>query len=194
MNEIQRNPVIESTVGLDMSLTHTGICIKQGVRVRLETVKTTPKTKPNDIERMSYIVGEVMARIPKDVSMIAIEDFFTPHNPLQIRAAIGLVGLSTLMRNQLYYAGYPFYIVVGTQLKKYATGKGTGDKSIVVREVYKKWGVEAKDDHQADATTLAYLAEAIYQSRNGEDMSGLPKYQMEVLQKVIKERPSYNIK
>jgi len=154
----------------------------------LETIKTTPKSAPDDLARLKLIVSEVMKRIPSGVQMTCIEDYFTPSNRQQIGAAIKLVALGTMMRMALYDAGMPFYVVAPSQIKKFATGKGTGQKSIVVREVYKRWGIDAKDDNQADASVLAYMAEAIAMPSDS-----LPKYQQETIAKIIKERPSYNV-
>lgn len=186
--DVKRTPVEYSVVGLDMSLTATGFCLKQGQRLSIDTVKTTPKSAPNDLARLRLITHEMMKRIPRDVKMVCIEDYFTPSNRQQIGAAIKLVSLGTMIRMALYEAGMPFYVVAPSQIKKFATGKGVGQKSIVVREVYKRWGVDAKDDNQADATVLAYMAQAIALPDNS-----LPNYQQETITKIIKERPNYNV-
>ena len=148
-------------VGLDMSLASTGFCRMRGPRMVVETVKTDPKTCSCDLARLRYISDEVMHRVPGDAAMACIEDFFTPQNPFQIGAAIGLAMLGATVRLALYEAGIPFFVVAPGQLKKFATGKGTGQKSIVVREVYKRWGLDVKDDNQADACVLAHMAEAL---------------------------------
>jgi crossover junction endodeoxyribonuclease RuvC len=174
--------------GLDLSLASTGFALKYDNAISLETIKTTPQTCANDLARLRYICSEIMRRIPKNVGMVCVEDFFTPQNPFQIGAAIGLAMLGATVRMALYEAGMPFYVVSPGQIKKFATGKGVGQKSIVVREVYKRWGIDAKDDNQADACVLAYFAESILCLP-----SDAPKYQIEVVQKVIDERPCYNI-
>src|SRR3989304_610693 len=63
-------------VGLDMSLTGTGFFKKRGSVVTMETIKTTPKTCANDLARLRHITDEVMRRIPQDVKMGCIADFF----------------------------------------------------------------------------------------------------------------------
>jgi len=176
-------------VGLDMSLTSTGFFSQRGNMVTMETIKTTPKTCENDLMRLKYVVNEVMHRIPKDVAMICIEDFFTPSNPFQIGAAMGLIMLGTVMRLALYEAGYPFFIIAPGQIKKFATGKGTGQKSIVVREVYKRWNFDVKDDNQADACVLAHIAKALCVPDPQR-----PQYQQDVVRAVLANRPRYNIK
>lgn len=176
------------TVGLDMSLTGTGFCIKQGSKITVETIKTDTKTCVDDLARLKHIVGEVMKRIPQGTAMICIEDFFTPANAFQIGSAIKLAMLGAAIRLALYDAKHPFYIIAPSQVKKYVTGSGAAQKSIIVREVFKRYGLEVKDDNQADACAMAHLADSV--CFLPEDA---PKYQVEVVKKVINERPCYNI-
>ena len=176
-------------VGLDLSLTGTGFSLKWPNSVVIETIKTVPKNFPNDLARLGHIRDELLQRIPRWVRMICIEDFFTPQNAHQIGAAISLAMLGTAVRLALYELHLPFVIVAPSQIKKFVTGKGTGQKSIVVREVFKRWGIDAKDDNQADAATLAYLAEALIEGVKEET----PKFQMEVIKTVRKDRPRYNV-
>lgn len=190
MSEVTRTPVTQKWyVGLDMSLSSTGICIKTGNEIKVETIKSKPDTAENDLARLKWIVAEVMRRIPKGVSMISIEDFFTPGNAQQIGAAIKLAMLGTAMRLALYDAGMPFFVISPSSLKKYILGKGVGQKSLIVMAVYKTWGIEVKDDNQADAMVLAHIAEALDGSK-----TDYPKYQLEVLEKIRSERPRYNVK
>lgn len=198
MNEPTRTPVEPVFVGLDMSLSSTGFCRKQGRNITIETIKTNPRTCDNDLARLRFIANECMKRIPAGTAMVCIEDYFTPANKGQIGSAIKLVGLGTVMRLALYEAGLPFYVVAPGQLKKFATGKGTGQKSIVVREVYKKWGIDAKDDNQADACVLAHMAEAISCVTDPDSCIvtsvEMPKYQLDTAKKVADERAHYNVK
>jgi crossover junction endodeoxyribonuclease RuvC len=175
-------------VGLDLSLTSTGFALKDE-KIKLETIKTTPKTAKNDLARLLYIRDKLMSMIPEDTKLICIENFFIPFNKAQINAAKDLIMLGTVMRMTLMEKGFPFYIVANTQLKKYATGKGNGGpKGIVIREVYKKWDIDAKDDNQADACVLSYMAEALY-----ERPDGLFQYQIDTLDKVLDEGLRYNV-
>jgi len=177
-----------TVVGLDMSLTGTGFCLKRGTSITVETIKTDTKTCPDDLARLKYIVGEVIRRIPQGTSMICIEDFFTPANAFQIGSAIKLAMLGAAIRLALYDAKLPFYIVAPSQIKKFVTGSGAAQKSIIVREVFKRYGLEVKDDNQADACTLAHIADQL--CFLPEDA---PKFQVEVVKKVLNERPCYNI-
>lgn len=74
----------------------------------------------------------------------------------------------------------PFPISVPpTSVKKYATGSGTAKKNEILLNVYKRWGVEFRDDNLADSFVLAKIAEAI-----DKQPTDLPKFQQEVLSKL----------
>jgi crossover junction endodeoxyribonuclease RuvC len=181
-------------IGLDLSLTSSGFCRKTGKTMTIETIKTDPKNFKNDLDRLIHIRDILLGKIPMDVKMICVEDFFTPSNKMQIGSAIKLAMLGTTVRLALHERGLPFAIIAPSQLKKFVTGKGCGEKSMILREVYKRWGIDAKDDNQADATVLCYLSESIYFRMNGIEQEGLIKPQIEVISTVIQDRPKYNIK
>lgn len=192
---IQKNPIAENYfVGLDLSLTSTGFSIKCGSEVRMRTIKTTPKTAANHLARLEYIRDDILNAIPRSTAMICIEDYFVPRSPMQMGSAADLIGLGLVVRVALYDTGIPFFIPANTQLKKFATGNGsTNQKSLVVREVYKRWGLDAKDDNQADSAVLAFMAEQIHRKLNDGDISDLPKFQVEVVNTVIENRENYNV-
>jgi crossover junction endodeoxyribonuclease RuvC len=178
-----------SYCGLDLSLQATGFCLKNGQTITIETIKTEPKDFKNDLARLVHIRDTILRKIPVDVKMICVEDFFTPSNAMQAGSAIKLAMLGTAVRMALYERGIPFVIIAPSQLKKFVTGKGTGEKSMILREVYKRWGIDAKDDNQADASVLAYLAEALVNPITDD----VPKFQAEVIRTVRTERPRYNV-
>jgi crossover junction endodeoxyribonuclease RuvC len=178
-------------VGLDLSLSSAGFCKLTGATHELKTFKTKPDSFTNDIERLIFISKEINDRIPDNVKLICIEDYFVPHNAAQIGSAIKLVQLGTVVRLQLYQRGLPFVTATAAQLKKFATGKGAGDKNLILREVFKRWGVECKDDNQNDGFVLAKMAEGLIPYLAGD--RSLPAFQNEVIEKLIKERPKYNV-
>ena len=180
----------DAFVGLDLSLTGTGFCQKRGDVFTIETVSTKPKDFKTDLDRLAYIRDALLRKIPADVRMICVEDFYVPSNKMQLGSAIKLAMLGTVIRMTLHERDIPFVIIAPSQLKKFVTGKGTGEKSMILREVFKRWGINAADDNQADATVLAYLAEALVASLT----DAVPKFQIEVIKTVRKERPRYNVK
>jgi Holliday junction resolvasome RuvABC endonuclease subunit len=189
-----KSPVVDNVfVGLDLSLTGTGFCVKRGSKLEMRTIKTNPRTAVNDLARLEYIRDTILDLIPKSVSLICVEDYFVPYNPKQIGAAIDLIGLGMVVRVALYRLGLPFFVINNNQLKKYVTGKGSGQKSLILMAAYKRWGVEAKDDNQADSAVLSYIAEGLQAKMDGHDVSSLPSYQVEVLKKVMDDQSRYNL-
>jgi crossover junction endodeoxyribonuclease RuvC len=190
MSEEQEKYVAgQSFCGLDLSLTNTGFCLKNGSTITIDTIKTEPKNFKNDLDRLIHIRNTIISKLPVGVKMVCIEDFFVPSNRLQIGSGIKLAMLGTAIRLSLYERGIPFVIVSPLQLKKFVTGKGVGDKSMILREVFKRWGIDAKDDNQADASVLSYLAEALL----SEITDDTPKFQAEVIRTVRQDRPRYNV-
>jgi Holliday junction resolvasome RuvABC endonuclease subunit len=195
-DEMRKQPVIGVTftaIGLDMSLTSTGVCVKTTGTINIKTIKSDPHKHPNDLERLRFIVEEVMRSIPimyfPATHMVCIEDYFVPYNPKQIGSAIKLIALGTLMRVRLYEAGIPFFVVSPSQLKKFVLGKGTGQKDLILREVYKRWGINAENNDQADSVVLAYLAESLIMGSKDD----MPKFQIEVIDAVMRDQPRYNV-
>lgn len=48
-------------------------------------------------------------------------------------------------------------LVAPSTLKKFILGKGKGEKSFIVREVFKAYGLDAGTDDEADACALAHI-------------------------------------
>ena len=103
-------------------------------------------------------------------------------------SAIKLAMLGTVVRMTLFELKLPFMLIAPTQLKKYVTGKGNAQKDMMLMQIFKKYNIEAKDDNQADACGLAFLAEALL-----KPFDGLPKPQQEVLTVIKADRPRYNL-
>lgn len=53
-------------------------------------------------------------------------------------------------------------ILAPNTLKKFVTNNGTAPKNLVLREVYRVWGIEAEDDNVADAYALARAVMTIH--------------------------------
>ncbi len=181
-----------SCVGLDLSLTATGFAIKKGNKVEWETLKTSPKKHPNYVRRYRHIATEILRRIPKNCSMIFLEDYFMPDRKERIQAAMRLVALSSVVRHELLNAGYPFMTASPTQLKKFIRGKGAGNKKVMMRWVEKRWGIKTADDNQSDAVGLAYSAELLYLMLSGMDYSHYEGFQVDLINKIFIERERTN--
>lgn len=184
----------EVFIGLDLSLTGTGVSvIEDGKFSTIKMIKTNPKSADNDLLRLEYIKDKIFNLFPETVTMIAVEDFYIPHNALQIRSAISLIKLGTCIRLELNRKGYKFVVVSPTSVKKFGTGKGAGPKGMMIREVFRRYGQEVSDDNSADAICLSKMAEAFWQTKSKADISHLHDYQKDALKKVMEDGLQYNL-
>jgi Holliday junction resolvasome RuvABC endonuclease subunit len=130
-------------LGLDLSLTGTGICLPDGTTF---TVKT--KTSEGD-RRLVHIAETIRAVASDGVDLAVIEDL-----PVHGKSA-GITGMvHGTARTELIRAGIPYALIAPATLKAYATGSGTGDKTAMALAAFKRAGVEFADDNQCDAFWL----------------------------------------
>lgn len=156
------------TVGLDLSLTKTGIVITQedGSVLYSGLVKSKPTGDSviDETRRILKIAEEVVSKIDEmlpgeNPAIIAIEGLaFMARNT---SALVQLAGLNYLIRVMLSELGWPFIIVAPTSLKKFITGSGKGDKDMMSMAVYKNYGFESLDNNIADAYSLSVTGLAV---------------------------------
>ncbi|WP_062214742.1 hypothetical protein [Streptomyces sp. NBRC 109706] len=138
-------------VGLDLSLTATGIAYRDGTT---GTVKT--KTRDGDrrllqIEEAVQIAlgGELALALGPGPDLVVLEDL-----PTHAKAA-GIVGMvHGAVRTLLCRLDIPYAVITPATLKAFATGRGNGDKAAMAIAAYKRGGVEFTDDNQCDAWWL----------------------------------------
>lgn len=128
------------------------------------TFGTFPKSSTTGMARLDLIRSQVLdalgcpdltGTVP---SLVVMEDFAT-------HALSGskdeICGMAYLVRHILWLTKIDYLLVTPGQLKKFATGKGIGDKSMILKEVLKRWNIDAADDNQADAIVLCYIGAAM---------------------------------
>lgn len=129
-------------LGLDLSLTATGVCLPDGSTF---TIKT--KTKDGD-GRLLQIV-DVLELAFSDVHLAVIEDL-----PTHGYSAGTLGMVQGVVRSALMRAGVPYALVVPATLKKFATDRGNADKTGMAIAALKRVNREFADDNQCDAFWL----------------------------------------
>jgi len=149
-------------VGLDLSLAKTGYTIiKDGGEVLASGLirsKPTGEKPVHETRRIVKIAEEIVETIdrlcPKEnPSLVVIEGLaFMARNTSSL---VQLSGLNYLVRVLLDQFNWPFMIVAPTTLKKFITGKGNGDKSLMMMTVFKNYNFESLDDNECDAYALA---------------------------------------
>ncbi len=172
-------------IGLDISLNSPGWCridTDNGAR----TFDTLDFSKLKDMERIST-GAKTIVELCRHADLVIMEGLsmampsrggmtFVP------QGRYDLVGLVYIVRLWLFNTRRKTLVVPPSTLKKFVTGKGNGQKNLMLREVSHRWGVEAADDNQADAVALAEFGRAYLYA---DDMD-LPEFQKVCLPKAAK--------
>jgi Holliday junction resolvasome RuvABC endonuclease subunit len=159
-----------TVIGLDLSLTGTGIAYADGSTA---TVKTRPAEGDR---RLLHIAEAVALAAGTGTTLAVIEDL-----PTHAKSA-GITGMvHGVVRAVLLEHGVPYVLIAPATLKAYATGSGSGDKTGMALAAYKRAGVEFADDNQCDA----YWLRAAGLDRLGEPLFDLPAAQRARLDKPV---------
>ena len=172
--------------GLDLSLTAAGLANISATGVISHEVFGTEKKKfKNTWDRINFFVNYLEKwLIDTDTKYIVIEDYLvTPH----FNTTKQLVELGACVRMMLYLKKIPFVTVVGSQLKKYATGNGNAKKAVIIKELFKDYNIDVNDDNEADAIYLSFICRDLVTRK-----FPTKKTTKEVLEKIDKEREKIN--
>lgn len=154
-------------VGVDASLTSTGICVLNNTKTETRVVAS----KLIGVKRLIEIRNEIM-KLCTGSDLVVIESY--SYGSTQKSHQIGELG--GILRVMFHELGQKYIEVAPTAVKKFATGKGNANKEKVAVGVYKHWGQEFETNDEADAAVLAYIGRAYL----GEG-EGLTAYQAEVI-------------
>jgi crossover junction endodeoxyribonuclease RuvC len=150
---------LDVILGLDPSLTSTGICYGTGPD-DWQSLAVVSKARGEDVlsrvKRCEFVVEQI-ERILVTVKprLILIEDyaFASKYGKPAYRAELG--GL--IRWHCIEYTPH-ILEVAPTSLKKFATGKGAGDKSLIQAHVQRRWGQMFETDDECDAFCLYQMA------------------------------------
>lgn len=131
-----------TVVGVDLSLTRTGLADDQGVRIL-----TSKQTGAQRLIELRDAVNDWTI----GAHLVVIEGFSFGSNN---RSAREIGGLGWVVRVALTEAGIPWCEVPPSTLKKYATGKGNAGKVEMVVAARERLGYGGHDDNEADALWL----------------------------------------
>ena len=163
-NEVTRadrgNLIFTYTLGLDLSLTHTGWCLLADDG-DYSCGSIVPK-KLRGMERIEYIVAALDELLSGawNVTRINIEGYSFGSRG---SAVFDVAELGGIVRWHLHTLGYEYRIVSPSSLKKAATGKGNADKGAMLAAAIRKHGYEGSDHNEADAIHLAHYGEGAAQ-------------------------------
>lgn len=171
-------------VGIDPSLTATGICIlPPNGKPILDTIRTTPHSQKTKYHRLKYIATDIGERVSRlgDV-FVCIEGPFL--NPKMLNSVSGLIEVGYAIREKLFWGGIPFRVVPPSSLKKFVANNGAAKKELILKRVLQLWDIDTDDNNQADAAGLAHFAKAIDIFQANRDRTGWPADQLEEARKI----------
>lgn len=165
-------------LGLDLSMTATGICLPDGTT---RTIKTNAKHGDRRLQHIVDQVGLALGEGPDDigdgVDLVVMEEAPPGLKGPAIKAIHMVHGA---VRLWLIDFGTPYVAINPTTLKGYATGSTSADKTAMAMAAYKRTGREFADDNACDAWWLRAAGLDWYGTPEFE----LPKAQRERLAKV----------
>jgi Holliday junction resolvasome RuvABC endonuclease subunit len=146
-------------IGLDLSITATGYCIVDEEKKMIDSgvVTTAPKDFSSDIERFDKIATDIFSKVGEhccDAAFIENYAYAARGNLARIAELNGIIKHDFFCTWSLA-PGEKLFVVAPSTLKKYIIGKGIGEKSLILKCVLTKWGVDIDNDNIADAYGLA---------------------------------------
>jgi len=143
-------------LGLDLSVANTGVVVinRDAKILYKDVIRTKPKTAIED--RIRIVFGGVLQ----------VHEKYNPHFIYIEELAYGargdamleLAGVNYFVRTMFVSNLIDFKMIAPGTLKKFVTGKGTGKKELMLKEVYKRWGADFDDNNECDAYCLARMA------------------------------------
>lgn len=147
---------VEHWIGIDPSYTGLSVAVfdRVGLKVVTRPDKAVPKMRglPRLAELKKFVQRATLAPHP----FVAIEGYAFS----QVNQAHAMGELGGMIRMHLWESGIPFIEVGPMTLKKFVTGMGNSKKNLMISNVLKKWGYDAKDDNDADSYSLAQFLRA----------------------------------
>lgn len=171
-------------IGIDLSLTSTGL-VQIG---RCKESVTTIKTKPKDgskIFRYEKIRKEIMSWVRR-VDYVFIENYAFKINPKQTSSIVSLAELGGIVKWALTKrTGRIPFVVSPSTLKLFVSGHGHSKKEEMRLAAYKKWGKEFENSDECDAYGLALLGSMLIHGPDKEVLA----YEKRCIDTVIKANP-----
>jgi crossover junction endodeoxyribonuclease RuvC len=173
--------------GLDLSLTSPGYCFVNSNEAKEPSLVGFLKTKDmRGMKRVDVIFKSIVGNFKNFKPKIVVIEGYSYASKGNLT---GLAELGGIIRFKLFRMGIEYVEVAPATLKKFATGKGVGDKNKVMLKVFKQWKLEFENDDECDAFVLSVIAKYLYYWKRYKNFQGvkLYDYQKEIIKKLAKE-------
>lgn len=172
-------------MGIDQSFSGTGVCILDNEKMTLsKLIVPTTKGVYRLVEIKNALVGIYKETSPDFVYMEKY--MFTPQRAM----AFELGELAGAIKAAFVEMGKIPVVVYTTHLKKFITGSGVAEKSLILLKVFKKFGIEFNNNNLADAFLIAKIGEHVEIVRTikskDKQKKGFEKHEWEVIKEYLK--------
>lgn len=147
-------------VGLDLSLTSTGVAIIHDGHATVQRITSKPAkdaTTDDNAARIDDLVHRIVHAVPNsEHTTVAVEG---PSFGSKGSAVHTLGGVWWAVRIALHQLGIDVVIAAPSVVKRYATGNGNASKDAVLAAVVRRYfNVDVTGNDEADALVLAAIA------------------------------------
>jgi len=156
---IKAEPSITQIMGVDLSLTSTGVSLWRWKQPPFNFLLAPPK-KYKGMERFHWIFERLKdyAGLDPDHFLAVIEGISYGHN---MPGHAERTGLYYTFLYYLWLVKAHYVVVAPNTLKKFVTGKGNAHKDQMIKEVFKRFGQDVNNSDLADAIGLNYIGRAL---------------------------------
>ena len=151
-------------VGLDLSLKGPGVCAasgdaraKVGEGLEIEVAKFRAGEDVRGPQRLATVSRAIESWLASRGLLTPGRLFAQEGYSFASQQAHSLGEIGGCVRMILWEYGCNLIVVPPSTLKKYLTGKGVGDKNIVMKHVFKRWAFDSDDDDECDAFGCSVL-------------------------------------
>lgn len=151
-------------IGLDISLRAPGVCVASGdprklVGAGLSVETSTIRLGENLIgpRRLMLVTRAVFSWLAARGGVGRGALVVTEGYGFSSQMAHSMGEIGGCIRMQLHAEGANLMVVPPLTLKKFVTGKGAGDKNVVMKHLLKRWNFDVDSDDQSDAFACAVL-------------------------------------
>jgi crossover junction endodeoxyribonuclease RuvC len=178
-------------IGLDLSITQTGYCIVNEEKKIIDNgvILTKPKDFDSDMARFDFIATEIFGKVGNhgcDAAFIENYAYAARGNLTRLAELAGIIKHDLFCTWGLAQ-GEKCFVVAPATLKKYILGSGVGDKNLILKYVFTKWGVDIDNDNIADAYGLARMGVDFLECIKNGSYVCKHKYEDECIKAVAKQ-------
>lgn len=168
-------------LALDLSLNETGFY--RSDEKYTNTIRPQLSNREQKIEFIKNQIATILLHINTKDIIVFIEGYSYGSRNTKWTFSAGELG--GVIKNYLLNNNIHFFVVAPTMWKKFVCAKGNLKKEQILLQVYKKYGIEFKNNNECDAFCIGKFGEAYFEYRAG-NLEIFNKAQLECLRKFDK--------